>query len=61
MSQRRPFPIVEVAELVHEHLDVAQMMDGWDRMLGLAEDSANIIPGHDPEVMELYPAPFFRA
>jgi len=49
MSQRRPFPIV---------IDVAQMMDGWDRMLGLAEDSANIIPGHDPEVMELYPAPF---
>jgi len=49
MSQRRPFPIV---------IDVAQMMDGWDRMLGLAEDFANIIPGHDPEVMELYPAPF---
>jgi glyoxylase-like metal-dependent hydrolase (beta-lactamase superfamily II) len=48
MSQRRPFPIV---------IDVAQMMDGWDRMLGLVEDSANIIPGHDPKVMELYPAP----
>jgi len=48
MSQRRPFPIV---------IDVAQMIDGWDRMLGLVEDSANIIPGHDPEVMKLYPAP----
>ena len=48
MNERRPFPIV---------VDVAQMMDGWDRLHELADDPANIIPGHDPEVMNRYPAP----
>ena len=48
MNERRPFPIV---------VDVAQMIDGWDKMKTLVEDPANIIPGHDPEVMNLYPAP----
>lgn len=48
MNERRPFPIV---------VDVAQMIDGWDKMKTLVDDPANIIPGHDPEVMNLYPAP----
>lgn len=48
MNERRPFPIV---------VDVAQMIDGWDRMKGLVDDPARIIPGHDPAVMDLYPAP----
>ena len=48
MNERRPFPIV---------VDVAQMIDGWDKMKTLVEDPANIIPGHDPEVMNIYPAP----
>ncbi|MDG1852226.1 MAG: N-acyl homoserine lactonase family protein, partial [Gammaproteobacteria bacterium] len=46
MDERRPFPIV---------VDVAQMMDGWDKMKTLVDDPANIIPGHDPEVMKIYP------
>ncbi len=48
MNERRPFPIV---------VDVAQMIDGWDKIRTLVEDPSRIIPGHDPEVMNLYPAP----
>lgn len=48
MEQERPFPIV---------WSVAEMVDGYARMRELAESPAHIIPGHDPLVMERYPAP----
>ncbi len=43
-----PFPIV---------FNVRQMIDGFDKMRGLAESMQHIIPGHDPLVMERYPTP----
>lgn len=48
MEQTRPFPIV---------FDVADMVEGYARMRSLAESPAHIIPGHDPLVMQRYPAP----
>jgi len=48
MEQARPFPIV---------FSVADMVQGYDRMRALAESPAHIIPGHDPLVLERYPAP----
>ena len=36
---------------------VADMLDGYGRMRTLAESPAHIIPGHDPLVLERYPAP----
>jgi glyoxylase-like metal-dependent hydrolase (beta-lactamase superfamily II) len=48
MEQARPFPIV---------WSVADMLDGYGRMRALAESPAHIIPGHDPLVLERYPAP----
>ena len=48
MEQARPFPIV---------WSVAEMIDGYARMRALAESPAHIIPGHDPLVLERYPAP----
>ena len=48
MEQARPFPIV---------WSVADMVDGYRRLRSLAESPAHIIPGHDPLVMERYPAP----
>jgi glyoxylase-like metal-dependent hydrolase (beta-lactamase superfamily II) len=48
MEQTRPFPIV---------WSVAEMIDGYARMRALAESPAHIIPGHDPLVLERYPAP----
>ena len=48
MEQVRPFPIV---------WSVADMVDGYRRLRGLAESAQHIIPGHDPMVMERYPAP----
>ena len=48
MEATRPFPIV---------WSVAEMIDGYARMRALAESPAHIIPGHDPLVLERYPAP----
>jgi glyoxylase-like metal-dependent hydrolase (beta-lactamase superfamily II) len=48
MEEARPFPIV---------WSVADMLDGYERMRTLAASREHIIPGHDPLVMERYPAP----
>ena len=48
MEQGRPFPIV---------YNVGDMVEGWRRARTLAESPAHVIPGHDPLVMERYPAP----
>jgi glyoxylase-like metal-dependent hydrolase (beta-lactamase superfamily II) len=48
MEQARPFPIV---------WSVPDMTRGYGRLLELAESPAHIIPGHDPLVLERYPAP----
>jgi glyoxylase-like metal-dependent hydrolase (beta-lactamase superfamily II) len=47
MEKPSPFPIV---------YSVADMIDGFDTMRGLAESPKHIIPGHDPLVMKRYPA-----
>ena len=43
-----PFPVVT---------DVEGYLKSWRRIAELAETTDHIIPGHDPEVMRLYPAP----
>jgi glyoxylase-like metal-dependent hydrolase (beta-lactamase superfamily II) len=48
MEQGRPFPIV---------VDVAKMVDGWQRLRELASAPRHIVPGHDPLVMRRYRAP----
>jgi glyoxylase-like metal-dependent hydrolase (beta-lactamase superfamily II) len=48
LEQVRPFPIV---------WSVADMVEGYRRLRELAESPAHIIPGHDPLVVERYPAP----
>ena len=48
MEQVRPFPIV---------FNVAEMVEGYARLRSLADTPAHIIPGHDPLVLERYPAP----
>ncbi|HEY5898187.1 MAG TPA: N-acyl homoserine lactonase family protein, partial [Burkholderiales bacterium] len=47
-EQGRPFPIV---------WSVADMVDGYQRLRALAASPEHIIPGHDPLVMDRYPAP----
>jgi glyoxylase-like metal-dependent hydrolase (beta-lactamase superfamily II) len=47
MEQTRPFPIV---------WSVAEMVDGYRKLRDLAQSSSHVIPGHDPLVMERYPA-----
>ncbi len=43
-----PYPIV---------YNVGDMLEGFETLLRLAETPAHVIPGHDPLVMERYPAP----
>ena len=47
MEQSRPFPIVH---------NVADMLEGYGRLLSNADSPAHIVPGHDPLVMRRYPA-----
>ncbi|MEI9985208.1 MAG: hypothetical protein WDN69_19685 [Aliidongia sp.] len=44
----RPFPIC---------VDVAATLDSYDRVRAAAPSPAHIVPGHDPLVMQRYPAP----
>jgi glyoxylase-like metal-dependent hydrolase (beta-lactamase superfamily II) len=48
MEQTRPFPIV---------WSVADMVEGYRKLRALADSAEHIIPGHDPLVLERYPAP----
>jgi glyoxylase-like metal-dependent hydrolase (beta-lactamase superfamily II) len=48
MEQGRPFPIV---------YNVGDMVEGWRKARSLAESESHVIPGHDPLVLERYPAP----
>jgi glyoxylase-like metal-dependent hydrolase (beta-lactamase superfamily II) len=47
LRQRHPFPIV---------LDVGKMLEGFRLMEQLADGPDHIIPGHDPEVLQRFPA-----
>jgi glyoxylase-like metal-dependent hydrolase (beta-lactamase superfamily II) len=48
MEEIRPFPIV---------YSVPDMVNGYRKLRALADSPAHLIPGHDPLVMERYPAP----
>jgi glyoxylase-like metal-dependent hydrolase (beta-lactamase superfamily II) len=47
LEQHRPFLIVH---------DVEATLRGYDRLVQLASSPAHVIPGHDPRVLERYPA-----
>jgi glyoxylase-like metal-dependent hydrolase (beta-lactamase superfamily II) len=36
---------------------VGEMLEGFEKLLAAAPDEGHIVPGHDPLVMRLYPAP----
>ncbi len=48
LERMRPFPTA---------FQVGQVLEGFDRLNALAPDADHIVPGHDPLVMQLYPAP----
>jgi len=48
MASERPFTTA---------LHIGEMLEGFERLLALAPDESHIVPGHDPLVMKLYPAP----
>jgi glyoxylase-like metal-dependent hydrolase (beta-lactamase superfamily II) len=46
LYEGNPFPAIT---------NVGEMLDGYQRLYALADTPDHIIPGHDPEVLELYP------
>jgi glyoxylase-like metal-dependent hydrolase (beta-lactamase superfamily II) len=48
IAMGRPFTIA---------FHVGDMLEGYDAVLAAASSPAHVIPGHDPKVMEIYPAP----
>ena len=48
MNQAAPFPIVH---------NVGDMIRGYETLRALAETPDHVVPGHDPLVLEAYPAP----
>ena len=48
MERGLPFPIV---------YHVEDMVQGWEKLKRLAESPRHVVPGHDPLVMQRYPAP----
>lgn len=47
MERSRPFPIV---------FNVADMLQGYVKLNAAADSPDHIVPGHDPEVLAIYPA-----
>lgn len=48
MAKRDPFPVL---------FDAGAAVRGFDRLAALAPSDDHIVPGHDPAVMRIYPAP----
>lgn len=48
MERGQPFPAI---------ISTPDMMEAWDKLRAAAPTPDHIIPGHDPMVMQLYPAP----
>jgi glyoxylase-like metal-dependent hydrolase (beta-lactamase superfamily II) len=48
MASERPFTTA---------LHIGEMLEGFDKLRAFAPDESHIVPGHDPLVMKLYPAP----
>jgi glyoxylase-like metal-dependent hydrolase (beta-lactamase superfamily II) len=47
MERRSPFPIV---------FNAGDMLDGFRKLRELADGPDHVVPGHDPLVMDRYPA-----
>jgi len=48
MDEGRPYPVV---------FNTGEMLEGFSNLRRLASSPDHIIPGHDPLVLERYPAP----
>ena len=48
---------IEIGTPFLTHEDMFQMLEGFKRLRALAPSDAHIVPGHDPLVMQRYPAP----
>lgn len=47
LMEKNPFPAI---------FNVGDMLEGYGKLVTLADSEDHIIPGHDPEVLDIYPA-----
>ena len=47
-AEKKPFPIL---------VNMADMMESWTKLIRLGDSIYHVIPGHDPAVLDYYPAP----
>ena len=47
MTRANPFPVI---------VDVGAYLESHRRLAALADSAAHIVPGHDPQVLQRYPA-----
>jgi len=48
LTEQNPFTVIQ---------NLAEMVAGWDRIFELGAETKYVVPGHDPLVMQRYPAP----
>jgi hypothetical protein len=48
MERKNPFPVI---------YNLDDVFEGYETLKSLADSPDHIVPGHDPLVMERYPAP----
>lgn len=48
LEQDRPYPIIH---------DLSKMYEGFDLIRSVSDEATILVPGHDPKVMERFPAP----
>ncbi len=46
-KDKKPFPIM---------VNMAEMMESWGKLIRLGDSIDHVVPGHDPKVLEYYPA-----
>ena len=46
-KDKKPFPIL---------VDMASMIESWGKLRRLGDSIDHVIPGHDPAVLDYYPA-----
>src|SRR5262249_46390136 len=51
------FPHLDEARIFPTTYNLAEVLDGYETLKRLSSSRNHLVPGHDPAVMKIYPAP----
>jgi len=51
------YPHLDEARIFPTTYNLAEVLEGYETLKRLASSRHHIVPGHDPTVMKIYPAP----